>query len=57
MNTDWTPARPNEMSALNVEPPGTALTGWSLRKMMSSTVSPIPIILRINIVFVCKDIK
>ena len=32
------------MIALNEEPPGTAFTGWSSRNIISSTVSPTPII-------------
>ena len=47
INEAFTPARPNEMTALNDEPPGTASIGLPPLKMMSSTVSPIPITLRI----------
>ena len=43
MSEALTPARPNDISALKTEPPGTALTGSSSLKMMSRTVSPIPI--------------
>ena len=47
INEAFTPARPNEMTALKDEPPGTASIGLPPLKMMSSTVSPIPITLRI----------
>ena len=47
INEAFTPARPNEMTALNDEPPGTASIGLPPLKMISSTVSPIPITLRI----------
>ena len=43
------PERPKEISALNVEPPGTAAIGCSFLNIMSRPVSPIPITLRINI--------
>jgi len=52
-----TPDLLSEMMALNVDPPGTAWMGCSSRKMMSSTVSPIPIIFRIFFVFGGKDTK
>ena len=47
MNEVFTPQRPNEMMALKVDPPGYAPMGWSFLNMMSRTVSPIPITLRI----------
>ena len=47
MKEALTPERPSETRALNDEPPGTASIGLPPLKMMSSTVSPIPITLRI----------
>jgi hypothetical protein len=44
------------MMALKAEPPGTACMGWLLRKMMSSTVSPMAITFLIALQFCgCKD--
>ena len=43
----FTPHRPSDTIALNELPPGTALMGCSSLKIMSSTVSPIPITFRI----------
>ena len=56
MNEALMPERPGEMMPLNTEPPGTAPMGCSFLKMMSSTVSPIPITLRM-ISFLFRDCK
>ena len=57
MNVVFTPERPSDISPLNTEPPGTAFIGVSPLKIMSRTVSPIPITLRIcriYTIYVCK---
>ena len=51
------PQRPSEMRLLNTDPPGTALTGWSFLKMMSRTVSPIPMTLRFMLTEIFCKIK
>ena len=47
INEVLTPQRPNDVMALKVDPPGTASTGLLSLKMISKTVSPIPITFRI----------
>ena len=42
------PALPKEMMALKADPPGTAFTGLLSLKIISKTVSPIPMTLRIR---------
>lgn len=54
MKSVGTPQRPSEIMALNVDPPGTAAVGWSFLKMISRTVSPIPITFRI-VVLNCQQ--
>ena len=56
INEAETPERPNEIIPLKTEPPGTAPTGWSFLKMMSRTVSPIPITFLIVFVFCAAKI-
>ena len=46
------PKRANETQELNTEPPGLAAEGCSFRKMMSRIVSPIPITLRIVVLWI-----
>ena len=56
INEAETPERPNEMIPLNTDPPGTAPMGSPFLKIISRTVSPIPITFLIVFVFCAAKI-